>query len=307
MSRNIKKTLSDINFDYDSQPKEHIQFCNICGSSRSIVISKKDRYGLNTSACLCLGCGLVYISPRMTAEGYKLFYQKFYRPLVSFYLGKKVDSSTIIQGQKEYAREVFDWMEKYIPENKKTLKLLDVGGSTGIVAKVFRDNLEASGYRVEATVIDPSPEELAVAKKFGLKTIEGLAEEKNIRKNSWDLILLCQTIDHLMDVTKTISVIRNALKEDGLLFVDIVDWEYNVRRKSVRDSIKIDHPFNFTRQTIIPLLGNVGFQIVSESILSDGHLIGFICRKTGRTKCPFSPLHAESLLYLIRKKQALQK
>ena len=83
MGRNIKKILSEINFDYDSQPKEELQSCNICGSSRSIVISKKDRYGLNVSACLCLGCGLVYISPRMTAEGYKLFYQKFYRPLVA--------------------------------------------------------------------------------------------------------------------------------------------------------------------------------------------------------------------------------
>jgi len=307
LSGNIKKTLSDINFDYDSHPKEHLHSCNICGSSHSIVISKKDRYGLNASACLCLGCGLVYISPRMTAEGYKLFYKKFYRPLVSFYLGRKVDSSTIIKGQKEYAREVFDWMKTYIPETKKTLKLLDVGGSTGVVAKVFKDNLEASRFRVEATVIDPSPDELAVAKKLGLKTIEGLAEEKNIRKNSWDLILLCQTIDHLMDVTKTISIIRNSLKEDGLFFVDIVDWEFNVRRKSVRDSIKIDHPFNFTRQTIVPLLGNIGFEIISESILTDGHLIGFICKKAKASKKAFSHAHAESLLSLIRIKHAQSK
>jgi SAM-dependent methyltransferase len=243
----------------------------------------------------------------MTAEGYKLFYQKFYRPLVSFYLGRKVDSSTIIQGQKEYAREVFKWMKIYISENNKTLKLLDVGGSTGVVAKVFKDNLEASGFRIEATVIDPSPDELAVAKKFGLKTIEGLVEEKNIRKNSWDLILLCQTIDHLMDVTKTISTIRDSLKEDGLLFVDIVDWEFNVRRKSIRDSIKIDHPYNFTRQTTVPLLENLGFRIISESILTDGHLIGFLCKKAKASKKAFSHAHAESLLSLIRIKHAQSK
>ena len=307
MGRDIKEILNDIDFDYDSQPKEYVQSCNLCGSSRSIVISKKDRYGLNVSACLCLGCGLVYISPRMTAEGYKLFYKKFYRPLVSYYLGKKVDSLTIVEGQKEYAQEVFEWMEPYVPKNKKSFRLLDVGGSTGVVAKVFADNLKAFGFRVEATVIDPSPDELAVAKKFGLKTIEGLVEEKDIQKNSWDLIVLCQTIDHLMDVTKTTSVIRNSLKKDGLFFVDIVDWEYNVRKKSVRDSLKIDHPFNFTRGTIVPFLESMGFKIISESILTDGHLLGFICSKAKQTKCSFSRLHAESLLSLIRKKQAILK
>jgi hypothetical protein len=110
-----------------------------------------------------------------------------------------------------------------------------------------------------------------------------------------------------MDVKKTISVIRDSLKENGLLFMDIVDWEFNVRRKSVRDSIKIDHPFNFTRQTIIPLLGNVGFRIISESILTDGHLIGFICKKAKASNKAFSHVHAESLLSLIRIKHAQLK
>lgn len=304
MSKDFSLTLSDISFDYASEPREHVRCCNVCGSSRSIVISRKDRYGLDIAACLCLGCGLVYLSPRMTADGYRLFYQKYYRPLVSYYLKQKVDSTTIIQGQKQYAQEVFEWIERYLLPPKGVFEILDVGGSTGVVAKVFKENLEAIGFSVEATVIDPSPDELAVARMSGLETIEGLVEEKNIQKRRWDLVLMCQTIDHLLDAAQTISTIRSSLRERSLFFVDIVDWEYMVHRKGVQGSLKIDHPFNFTRQTTIPFLENKGFRIVSESILSDGHLVGFLCGKAKPKTWSFSPGHAEFLLSLIRKKQA---
>ncbi|UCC98752.1 MAG: methyltransferase domain-containing protein [Phycisphaerales bacterium] len=307
MSQDFNITLGDIGFDYTSQVKEHVSRCNVCGSSRSIVISRKDRYGLDVSACLCLGCGLVYLSPRMTVEGYRVFYQKYYRPLVSYYLKQKIDTATIIAGQRQYARELFGWIERYLSPSKDVLEILDVGGSTGVVTKVFKENLEALGFSVKATVIDPSPEELAVAKMSGLETIEGLVEEKNIHKRRWDIVLLCQTIDHLMDVAKTIIAIRSSLRERSLFFVDIVDWEYVVRRKGVQDSLKIDHPFNFTRQTAIPFLEGKGFRIVSESVLSDGHLIGLLCAKAEERPSSFSPGHAEFLLSLIREKQALSQ
>jgi len=243
----------------------------------------------------------------MTTEGYRLFYQKYYRPLVSYYLKQKVDSTTIIKEQKKYAQEIFGWIERYLPSPKRVFEILDVGGSTGVVAKVFKENLEAIGFSVEATVIDPSPDELAVAKMSGLETIEGLVEEKDIQKRRWDLVLMCQTIDHLMDAAKTISTIRSSLREHSLFFVDIVDWEYMVSCKGVQGSLKIDHPFNFTRQTTIPFLEGKGFRIVSESVLSDDHLVGFLCGKAKPKPRSFSPLHAEFLLSLIRTKQALSQ
>ncbi|MBA7704579.1 hypothetical protein ES703_113395 [subsurface metagenome] len=124
--------------------------------------------------------------------------------------------------------------------------------------------------------------------------------------NCWDFVLLCQTIDHLLDAHKTVSAIRNALVENGLFFVDIVDWEYVVNKKGIEDSIKIDHPLNFTKQTAIPFWGCMGFEIVSESVLMDGHLIGFLCRKATPGKHVFSRKHAESLLSLVEKKRALE-
>jgi SAM-dependent methyltransferase len=305
LSQEKEGTIGNIPFDYNLQPKENVQFCNVCGSSSFATVSKRDRYGLNVSAHLCLQCGLVFISPRLKREGYALFYQEFYRSLVSHYLKKKINRTTIQNGQKEYAQEVFMWLAPYLTRYGNVLRILDVGGSTGVVADTFKRNLSGMHIKVSATVIDPSPCELAVAKELGLETIEGFAEDLDIGENCWDFVLLCQTIDHLLDARKTVSAIRNALVENGLFFVDIVDWEHVVNKKGIEDSIKIDHPLNFTKQTVIPFLGCMGFEIISESVLTDGHLIGFLCRKATPGKRAFSRKHAESLLSLVEKRRHL--
>ncbi|MBW8039134.1 MAG: class I SAM-dependent methyltransferase [Planctomycetes bacterium] len=306
MSQTKEGTIGNAPFDYDSQPKEEVRFCNVCGSSSFADVAKRDRYGLNVSSHLCLQCGLVFISPRLKREGYALFYQEFYRPMVSHYLQKKVDRTTIQDEQKEYAQEVFTWLAPYLTNYCDVLRILDVGGSTGIVADTFKRNLTEMNIKANTTVIDPSPCELAIAKELGLKTIEGFAEDLDVGENCWDIVLLCQTIDHLLDAHKAVSAIRDALVENGLFFVDIVDWEYVVNKKGVEDSIKIDHPLNFTKQTVIPFLGCIGFEIVSESVLTDGHLTGFLCRKASPCKQVFSRKHAESLLSLVEKKQTIE-
>ncbi len=300
MNRNRKRSVDSINFDYGSQPKQHVRSCNICGSSNSLVVSEKDRYGFDASGNLCLECGLVYISPRMTEQGYKLFYRKSYRQLVSHYLQREVNAQTIRKEQEQYAQEIFEWIAPFLTSLGSTLRILDVGGSTGIVANRFKENLMAKRVTVQATVIDPSPDELAVAKELGLDTIEGLVESVEIGRECWDFILMCQTIDHLMDVQKTVSIVRDALADNGLFFLDIVDWKHNVQQKGVQGSMKIDHPFNFTKQTIVPFLQRMGFQSISESRLTDGHLIGFLCKKADPNKCQFSKEHVEALLSLIR-------
>ena len=36
--------------------------------------------------------------------------------------------------------------------------------------------------------------------------------------------MLCQTVDHLLDVAGTLRRVRELLTDDGVLFVDIVDF-----------------------------------------------------------------------------------
>ena len=61
--------------------------------------------------------------------------------------------------------------------------------------------------------------------------------------------------------------------------MDIVDFKYMVKDRGVKNSIKIDHPHNFSFKATYNLLQGIGFTIVASSNIYDGHLIGFLCKK----------------------------
>ena len=72
--------------------------------------------------------------------------------------------------------------------------MLDIGGSTGVVAGHF-----AREFGLEGTLIDPAPLEVEQARAFGLETITGLVEEHDFGARRFDFVIVCQTIDHLLD------------------------------------------------------------------------------------------------------------
>jgi hypothetical protein len=92
------------------------------------------------------------------------------------------------------------------------------------------------------------------------------------------LIVLCQTVDHLLDVQLSLSKIRNLLSENGLFFVDIVDFRAAYRRnKSIVGAVKIDHPYYLVEATMTAYLRRNGFQIWAVNYAADHLHIGTRC------------------------------
>lgn len=241
-------------------PEESVP-CNLCGRLEGFVRrGVKDRYGFDVTCVQCPDCGLVFLNPRMTREAYAEFYQRAYRPLVSVWAGRTVNAQTIKGLQRAYADELSD----FLPQGLRATQILDVGGSTGVVAAHIARLLGA-----EATVLDPSGEELKEAGKAGLLTCRGFVEDVVLPNGRYDLILLCQTVDHLLDISGTLRRLREALAPGGHLFVDIVDYDQT-------RTIKIDHPFNLTRQTMEAFLSKTGFQVVTASGAARLH-VSYLC------------------------------
>ena len=71
------------------------------------------------------------------------------------------------------------------------------------------------------------------ARGFGLETITGLVEEHDFGSRRFDLVIICQTVDHLLDVGGTLRRVRELLSPTGLLFVDIVDFRAAYLRELV--------------------------------------------------------------------------
>ncbi len=262
--------IAAIGYDYAGQDKEHSADCNLCGArGRPIEVARRDRYGYPATFVVCGRCGLGYLSQRLSATGYAQFYGGVYRPLVSAYHGRHIDAHSIQLEQHDYASGLAAYLEPVLESSPHTI--LDVGGSTGVVAGVLAESMNA-----RATILDPAADELAVAHAAGMETVVGLAEDFDPGERRWDLVLLCQTIDHLLDVRDTLAALRRMTAHGGRAFVDILDVGFMVRRTgAIERAVKIDHPYYLTRSTAVAFFDLAGYAIVAERLSDDGHR-GFV-------------------------------
>jgi 2-polyprenyl-3-methyl-5-hydroxy-6-metoxy-1,4-benzoquinol methylase len=291
--------IAALAFDYDGQPKARVESCNLCGGSAFVGLTHRDRYGYPAAAVCCSGCGLVFLDPVMTADAYGRFYQRIYRPLVSAYHGRLIDARTIQDEQRQYAAERGDLLEPVFAGRGYTT-LLDIGGSTGVVAYAF-----ARRFNMRATVVDPAPLETAEAQALGLETIEGLIEGIDLGERRFDVIMLCQTVDHLLDVTGTLRRARKLLTAEGLLFLDIVDFRAAyLRNWSVEEAVKIDHPYYLTEATAAAYLIRAGFDVVRADYAADHLHVSYIARPA-RPDAAALPSQ-ESVRELLREVRFLQ-
>ena len=260
-------------FDYVAQPTAAVDTCNLCGGTRFVVITHRDRYGFPSPASACADCGLVFLNPMMTAAAYGDFYNGTYRPLVSAYHGRLIDAKSIQDEQRAYARERAELLASYV-KGAGFRSLLDIGGSTGVVAHHL-----AQVFGLEATVIDPAPLEVEEARALGLETVTSLVEDYQPDGRHFDMVGLFQTVDHLLDISRTLAIIRSLIHPLGVLFVDIVDFRAAyLRNWSVEEAVKVDHPYYLTEHTMIAYLRRAGFEPLRADYAADHLHISYVCR-----------------------------
>ena len=296
VSPDRRARIAALGYDYASQPKQALTACNLCGASEFVVLAHRDRYGYPAQAHACRRCGLVFLNPRMTAEAYGRFYNGIYRPLVSAFHGRLIDAQTIQDEQREYAVERAEFIRPFIAKpGGRTL--LDIGGSTGVVAHHF-----AREFGLDGTLIDPAPLEVEQARRLGLETITGLVEEHDFGSRRFDVVIICQTVDHLLDVAGTLARVRQLLSDNGLLFIDIVDFRAAyLRNWSVEDAVKIDHPYYLTEPTMAAYLRSSGFEVLRSDYAADHLHVSYVCRPAaaGQDAMP-SAMSVEELLREVR-------
>lgn len=265
--------IAALGYDYAAQPKDVLTRCNLCGQSRFVVLTHRDRYGFPAEAHACGGCGLVFLNPRLSAGAYGRFYDGVYRPLVSAFHGRLIDARTIQAEQKDYAITRADFVAPFLT-GAGARTLLDIGGSTGVVAHHV-----ARRFDLQGTLIDPAPLEVEEARRLGLETVTGLVEHHDFGTRRFDVVIICQTIDHLLDVHGVLARVRQLLTPGGLLFVDIVDFRAAyLRTWSVEDAVKIDHPYYLTQETMRAYLARTGFEILRVDYAADHLHVSYVCR-----------------------------
>jgi SAM-dependent methyltransferase len=252
--------------------REVVVSCNVCGSPRHAILNTRDRYGLPFRNAVCLDCGLFYLIDRFTFNGYSDFYGTgAYRTISCEFNGVTHTIAQVQADQASYAKNLTGVLSGFLPRHSG--KLLDVGGSAGIIAREF-----VKEFGLQATVLDPATDEIAAARAAGLEAVVGSIEDWQTNEK-FDLILLCRSIEHLFDLRFAMSRIRGLLKPDGLFFVDIADFMEMCRMMgSPQTFTKVDHCYWLTQSTSLDIFRRIGFDVVSMNIVSSFGYVGFLLR-----------------------------
>lgn len=256
-----------------SLEQETTKQCDICGSEQNAIISNQDRYGLPIRTAMCLYCGLIYSVDRLTPDGNREFYENGdYRRLISEFKGKTQTIQQIRSAQVNYANNLVNLFHGHISPQKGG-KLLDVGGSTGIVSREFSRRF---GYA--ATVLDPASLEIDTTRSFGLRAIVGSIEDWK-GNEIFDLVLLCRTVEHLFGLRKALERIHSLLEPEGAFYCDIADFVEVCRREGPPEATtKIDHAYWLTQETAPRIFRSLGFETVSIHTTLHPDQVGFLLR-----------------------------
>lgn len=281
------KRIKSLGIELSALPHEFLEVCDLCGSTQFAVISWMDRYMFNTSYMMCLHCGLVFLNPRPTEEGYSLFYEGIYRKLVG------TNHDKLVREETRYAKRLMRFLS-HTRVLKPGMKAIDVGGSLGITASMLRN------IGVECSVLDPAPDELKYAANLGLKIHQGFAETW-VSDEKYDLVLITRTVDHLRSIRKALDNAYQWLKEDGYLFVDFVDfYSRSMSVPDYRQLLKVDHPFYLSYTTMEAYLTLTGFYPIIVNAAATN--VGVFCRKSEPAQYPFNLDFARGVFNLLRQK-----
>lgn len=241
-----------------------VKQCDICGCHNSIPYKVKpavewdavkkfysDRGVLNYPFCRipekfslvkCSNCGLIYTNPRLKNEIVNKFYDEYLEGKYKGYINEY---------DPQFREAVFEqYMETITSFHPDKGKLLDVGCSMGSLLKV------ASAKGWDVCGIEVSNFAGNVARQYGKVYIDDVLERLENMENTFDVIMLVDSLEHFSSPRKVLELVHSKLKKDGIIFIEIPNGDTSHDEMS-------RHFYLFTRQTIQQALTMVGYRCIS--------------------------------------------
>ena len=265
--------------------------CDLCGSSESVTIwdkTEREKAGILRSVVIrndqgeiiqgrnvmCLRCGLVYVSPRLSKAELDRFYAEDYRKIYR--------SGASLEAEKRHARTAYSLMPQGIH--------LDIGCSTGQLIRM-----------TDGCGIEPNQEYCEKAKNAGL-SVENCTIEDYDPGIRFDVITMLNALEHVASPSAVLTKIHDLLSDDGHVLISVPNL-LNTHLNIPADAFLSNaHLHNFTPATLHMLLAKVGLHAVKAWSVAEemGEKIYVLAQKGRPTEIIFDDNIAKRYEYTKR-------
>ena len=234
--------------------------CNLCGSRASRVLFERpyprletlkedarmttDVFGNYGRIVRCLGCNLVFINPR---------------PRIAAICDSYAQMEDADYCREQECRSINAHIAlRLIKRHATGGKLLDIGCSTGFLLNAARLDFDTHG-------VEPSSWAAAhTSRRLGLNVTEGFFRDGMFPAQSFDVVTMCDVIEHVGDPKGDLAAIHKILKPGGVFYLVTP----NIRSLSARLlgsywwGLRPAHLTYFSDVTMRKMLTDAGFDVV---------------------------------------------
>lgn len=247
----------------------------------------------------CTNCGLLYMDTGATQEDFLEYYK--YGAVAPKYCDMFGKEDT-----DDYYQHLFQLINPYI--NKQS-SILDIAGAWGEFASYMKE----LGYE-DITDLDPAEKCISYANEHGVKTLmTDSTDMRDIREESFDLVILNHSLEHIIDVESTMRNIDRVLKDKGYLFIEVPNVEGYVEEEAAPfNFLTYEHVLHMSMNDMDNFAGIYGYEMINSGKyykkVSNYPSIYAVMRKGGKREITYSEIPEISMLgYLEKSKKNLEK
>lgn len=233
--------------------------CPLCARTTTVRLSTRTVKGRLWHVMRCNSCELVFTNPQPNETDIQSFYEDDYHSNL-----RQPGASEKAFGYK--FDDYCDWLLNYT----KPGKALDIGCATGLFVKKLQDRgFQAEGYEGNAASAAWG------RSNFGVNIHAGLFNPRASQAGSYDLITLCDVLEHTVNPLEYLRAVRHLLRPCGHVMVTFPHiWSVEslyyrglsrlLHREWVWQLCQVPyHTWEFTPQTARRVFERAGFRIVA--------------------------------------------
>jgi 2-polyprenyl-3-methyl-5-hydroxy-6-metoxy-1,4-benzoquinol methylase len=239
----------------------NIDSCPACGSPVKKPWLSKEIAGVNFHLDKCCACGTGYVNPQLSAESLKAIYSctgHGSKSLTS--LDKVVAAEVEFPNSTVDARRMVGYAKKLLgPLREGKAKALDIGSGYGFFSKAALEQ----GFQVIA--VNPASAENRIFQQLnGFDPIPSFFEEVDFGTEKFDLVILSQVLEHLLNPFQVLVKVRNLMKPEGVIAIAVPNVDAILIKilKSGSSFLGLPgHIIHFSQKGLNAILERAGFDV----------------------------------------------